>query len=102
MYGVKIVNQPNNKRTKETIMDYNKVLKIWGKELLTERGYTVTDDSEIQVDIITESYGGCETCSYDETMVTISMGQLTAQFDTYFFKDILLKLVEITARNVTS
>lgn len=84
-------------------LSYDEVLNIWGRKLLKDRGYTVSDDARIDVEIVVENSGGCNTCSYDEAMVEISVisknrsERASVSIDSYKFREILLELVEVSA-----
>lgn len=85
-------------------MSYDEVLNVWGRKLLKDRGCTVSDDAIIDVEITVENSGyGCDSCSYDEAMVVISVisknraERASVSIDTYRFREILLELVEVSA-----
>ena len=86
-------------------LSYDEVLNIWGRKLLKDRGCVVSADASISVEIEVETSGGCDTCSYDEAMVVISVvsknfkERSSVSIDTYKFRDILLELVEVSANS---
>jgi hypothetical protein len=85
-------------------LSYDEVLNVWGRKLLKDRGYTVSADARISVEIEVENSGyGCDSCSYDEAVVTITVlsdnrnERSSVSIDSYRFREILLELVKISA-----
>ena len=93
-------------------LSYDEVLNIWGRKLLKDRGYNVSSDARVEVEIVVETSGyGCDSCSYDEAVVQITVPsgirtkrndgirseRISVSIDSYRFRDILLELVEISA-----
>lgn len=86
-------------------MSYDEVLNTWGRKLLTDRGYTISPKARIDVNIVVINNGGCDTCSYDEAVVEITVlsknrsERASVSIDSYRFRDILLELIEVSADN---
>lgn len=87
-------------------LSYDEVLNVWGRKLLKDRGYTVSADATVDVEIVVENSGyGCDTCSYDEARIEISVvsknrkERSSVSIDSYKFREILLELVEVSANS---
>jgi hypothetical protein len=75
------------------------VLNIWGRKLLTDRGYTVSNDAFVSVDLSTGGSGCCDECYGESAVIQIISKGIWTTLSDYQFEKILLELVEIS-RNV--
>lgn len=88
--------------SKEKIMvGYDELLQLWGRSVLREAGYTVSDTARVTVEMDSEWSGGCDTCAFEETYVSVYAGRAMRRYDKYSFQDLLRELIEFSVTNVT-
>lgn len=81
------------------MVGYDELLQLWGRSVLREAGYEVSDTARVTVEIDSEWSGGCETCAFEETYVSVYAGRAMRRYDTYSFQDLLHELIEFSVAN---
>ena len=87
------------------VISNEEVLTIWGRKLLTDRGYTVSDGAKVSAELGTEGEGCCDDCWTETAVVVISViskiraENVSVSVRDYEFEKILLELVEISVNS---
>lgn len=93
-----------NLHEKVRLMDISneEVLNIWGRKLLKDRGYMVSEKAKISVELGTEGEGCCDECWIETPVTIISVisknreERASVKIQDYEFDKALLELVEIS------
>ena len=72
---------------------YDELLKVWGRELMRSRGFSVDDDKQVSVAFKSEWTGGCETCSWEEKYVIVRYGSASVKYDIYSLESLLKEVL---------
>jgi len=78
-------------------MNYEDILQMWGRKLLADAGFNVSEDVAVKVNLTYEESGGCETCSYTEGIVEVYSSSGSLSLDSYTFSQALNELMKIAA-----
>ena len=84
------------KMVKLMAISNEEVLNIWGRKLLSDRGYTVSNSERVSVELSTEGSGCCDDCYGESAVIRITSKSIWVTIDDYHFEKILLELVEIS------
>lgn len=93
------------KKVKTMALSYEEILNVWGRKLLKDRGYTVSDEARVSAELGTEGEGCCDDCWTETAVVVISViskirdENVSVSVRDYEFEKILLELVEISVNS---
>lgn len=80
-------------------MKYEDVIQLWGRNMLQNQGYKVSDTDSVYVSLGYEISGYCETCEYTVGTIEISSVGCHMTIEGYDFTRVLSELVALSAEN---